>query len=215
LEKANNSDGNACHTNTTPGKPEVDVDEVENATPSNTVDPIRYLNNSRAVRGDDSDGRIAWNVKLRIAACSLMIFYVGKNFSNSHITQYVALTHSRLSDPSLFRIRYTQLHSCRYWGRRKDSLAAGCICFGLASTSPYVGNVQDLVGRREVALGGYFLLCVGSALIGSSKNWAKLIPELPLAALVVELENSRLLLGNDTSSSLFISANLFVCIKLV
>jgi hypothetical protein len=38
-----------------------------------------------------------------------------------------------------------------------------------------VGNVQDLVGRREIALGGYFLLCVGSALIGSSKTLGQAI----------------------------------------
>jgi hypothetical protein len=45
----------------------------------------------------------------------------------------------------------------------------------LASTSPFVGNVQYLVGRREIALGGYFLLCIGSALIGSSKTLGQAI----------------------------------------
>jgi hypothetical protein len=38
----------------------------------------------RAVKGDDSDGQIAWNVKSRIAACALMTVYVGKSFSRSH-----------------------------------------------------------------------------------------------------------------------------------
>jgi hypothetical protein len=145
LEKANTSDGNEFHNTTTPEKFEADVDEVENA-PSNRVDHISYLNNSRAVRGDDSDGKIAWNVKSRIAACSLMIFYVGESFSNSHTTLYMALTHSRLSDPSLFRIRHTQLRSCRYRGRRKDSLAAGCICFGSCIHFPICGQCARFGG---------------------------------------------------------------------
>ena len=91
LEKAKNSDGNERHSSTTPEKPEVDVDEVENAAPSNSVDHISYLNNSRAVRGDDSDGKIAWNVKSRITACSLKLVYnwhivMQSFFKNSHFT---------------------------------------------------------------------------------------------------------------------------------
>jgi hypothetical protein len=75
LETANTFDGNEFHNTTTPEKLEADVDEVENAAPSNSVDHISYLNNSRAVRGDDSDGKIAWNVKSRITACSLKLVY--------------------------------------------------------------------------------------------------------------------------------------------
>lgn len=44
-------------------------------------------------------------------------------------------------------------------------------------------NVQDLVGRREIAIGGYFLLCVGSAIIGSSKTLGQAITGATIAGV--------------------------------
>ena len=88
LQKVNNLDGSRRNSSTVPEKLKVNADEVENATPSNSVDAVNYLNNSRAVKGDDSDGQIAWNNKSRIAACSLMAVYVGKSFSISYIELY-------------------------------------------------------------------------------------------------------------------------------
>jgi MFS family permease len=45
----------------------------------------------------------------------------------------------------------------------------------LATTCPFVGYVQDLVGRRHIALGGCFLLCVGTAIIGSATTLGQAI----------------------------------------
>jgi hypothetical protein len=88
-EKTNDLiNGSRRNSNTVSEMLEVDVDEVENALPSQTVDAVRYLNNSRAVKGDESDGQIAWNVKSRIAACALIIIYVGKSFSTCQTTLY-------------------------------------------------------------------------------------------------------------------------------
>jgi hypothetical protein len=88
LQNVNNLDGSRRNSSTVLEKLKVNADEVENATPSNSVDAVNYLNNSRAVKGDDSDGQIAWNNKSRIAACSLMVVYVGKSFSISYTELY-------------------------------------------------------------------------------------------------------------------------------
>jgi hypothetical protein len=43
--------------------------------------------------------------------------------------------------------------------------------------------VQDLVGRREIALGGCFLLCVGTALIGSTTTLGQAITGAAIAGV--------------------------------
>jgi hypothetical protein len=129
LEKTNDLNGSRRDSNTAPEKLEVDAGEVEHAMPSKIVDAVRHLNNSRAFKSDDSDGQIAWNVKSRMAACALVIVYVGRTFSRSHTTLYTELTHPRHSAPALLHRRHTHLHSGGYWGRRKDRLAASCIFF--------------------------------------------------------------------------------------
>lgn len=45
----------------------------------------------------------------------------------------------------------------------------------VAATCPFVGYAQDVVGRREIALVGSILLCVGSAILGSSKTLGQAI----------------------------------------
>jgi hypothetical protein len=47
LQKANNLDGSRRNSSTVPEKLKVNADEVKNATPSNSVDAVNYLNNSR------------------------------------------------------------------------------------------------------------------------------------------------------------------------
>lgn len=63
-------------------KTQVSQDHVENTSPSNEKTELEtesYENNNKyAVKGDDSDGKIAWTWKTRIAACCLVTLYVGK-----------------------------------------------------------------------------------------------------------------------------------------
>jgi hypothetical protein len=84
LEEANDSERNGRQSNTAPEKPKAVADEVENVMPDNSVDSIKNLKKSSAVKGDDSDGQITWTVQSRIAACCLVTIYVGKSFSKSN-----------------------------------------------------------------------------------------------------------------------------------
>lgn len=86
IEMTNEPSGRKANSQTPLETLEVDEEQVEHATPSKSVDAIRYLNNSRAFKGDDSDGHISWNVKSRIATCALMTVYVGKSFDRSYNT---------------------------------------------------------------------------------------------------------------------------------
>ena len=62
-------------------KSDITQDHVENITPSNEsedVDATNYEgNNKYAVKGDESDGKIVWTWKTRIAASCLVLLYVG------------------------------------------------------------------------------------------------------------------------------------------
>jgi MFS family permease len=53
----------------------------------------------------------------------------------------------------------------------------------IAATCPFVGYVQDLIGRREIALGGCFLLCVGIALMGCTKTMSQAITGAAIAGV--------------------------------
>jgi len=64
-------------------KSDISEDQVEHVnTNSDSGDDVdinnHNLNNKYAIKGDDSDGKVVWNWKTRIAAFSLVLLYVGK-----------------------------------------------------------------------------------------------------------------------------------------
>jgi hypothetical protein len=60
-------------------KSEVIQAQVEYNTPSSeSSDAVTDARNITAVKGDESDGKVVWNFKTCVAACSLVGLYVGK-----------------------------------------------------------------------------------------------------------------------------------------
>jgi hypothetical protein len=57
------------------------ITQVEDVSPSTTSDevPTERKRNAYAVKGDESDGKVVWNLKTRIAAISLVMLYVGSS----------------------------------------------------------------------------------------------------------------------------------------
>ena len=57
-----------------------DITQVEDVSPSTASDEVpTALKNAYAVKGDESDGKVVWNLKTRIAAISLVMLYVGSS----------------------------------------------------------------------------------------------------------------------------------------
>ena len=55
-----------------------DITQVEDISPSTASDEVPTVRkNAYAVKGDESDGKVVWNLKTRIAAISLVMLYVG------------------------------------------------------------------------------------------------------------------------------------------
>jgi hypothetical protein len=76
-----------------------DITQVEDVSPSTASDevPTDALKNAYAVKGDESDGKVVWNLKTRIAAFSLVMLYVG----SSPITLLWCFTSSELIPTNL------------------------------------------------------------------------------------------------------------------
>ncbi|KAH8706051.1 putative major facilitator superfamily transporter [Talaromyces proteolyticus] len=157
LETTKKLNGSKCNRNNDIEKDKVDANEFEHATSSESVDAVRYLNNSRAFKGDNSDGQISWNVRSRIAACALIAVYVGTQL------------------PLYFIGGTLNFIAADIGGGEKISWLPVAFSLAIAATCPFVGYVEDVVGRREIALGGSILLCVGSAVIGSSRTLGQAI----------------------------------------
>jgi len=58
-----------------------DITQVEDVSPSTASEevPTEGKRNAYAVKGDESDGKVVWNLKTRIAAVSLVMLYVGSS----------------------------------------------------------------------------------------------------------------------------------------
>jgi hypothetical protein len=71
------------HSKLSGSKSDITENQIETITPNggNLIDEDAHnheLNNKYAVKGDDSDGKVVWNWKTRIAAFCLVLLYVGK-----------------------------------------------------------------------------------------------------------------------------------------
>lgn len=53
----------------------------------------------------------------------------------------------------------------------------------IAATCPYAGYLQDLFGKRYIALFGSFCICVGCALVGSTHSFGQAIVGMALSGV--------------------------------
>ena len=61
-------------------KADITQDQVEYVSPSTASDELpTERKNAYAVKGDESDGKVPWTLKTRIAAFSLVLLYVGSS----------------------------------------------------------------------------------------------------------------------------------------
>ena len=53
----------------------------------------------------------------------------------------------------------------------------------IAAACPYAGYLQDLFGKRMIALFGSLCLCVGSVLVGTGHNFAQLLAGMAVSGV--------------------------------
>ncbi|OCK83985.1 MFS general substrate transporter [Lepidopterella palustris CBS 459.81] len=113
--------------------------------------------NAYAVKGDDSDGHIPMTPKRFIAMCVLLMSYVGANLPLFFISGSLSFIYTSIPNPST-----------QGWATTAYGIA-------LAAITPFSGYLQDLVGRRYIAIAGSLSLCVGLAIVGSANRFVQLI----------------------------------------
>lgn len=53
----------------------------------------------------------------------------------------------------------------------------------IAATAPYAGYLQDLFGKRYIALFGSFAICLGCVLVGSAHGFAQAVIGMALSGV--------------------------------
>ncbi|CAG5158691.1 uncharacterized protein ALTATR162_LOCUS5208 [Alternaria atra] len=141
---------------------------IEHATTHTTSDSVLDLQpeltlqgvdmkNSHALKGDDSDGKVEWSVRSIFAAIFLAALYTG-----SQVILYFTGASLSFIEEDLGLARGSA------WLPTANILAIAAVC-------PYAGYLQDLFGKRYIALFGSVCICLGCALVGSGHSFGQLL----------------------------------------
>ncbi|KAI8935345.1 hypothetical protein NX059_007930 [Plenodomus lindquistii] len=123
------------------------------------------MNNTQAVKGDDSDGKVIWSLRSILAAICLAALYTG-----SQIILY--FTGGSLA----FIAADNNITTGIAWLPTANILAIAAAC-------PYAGYLQDLFGKRYIALFGALSICIGCALVGSGHTYAQLVAGMAISGI--------------------------------
>ncbi|KAF1814529.1 MFS general substrate transporter [Eremomyces bilateralis CBS 781.70] len=121
------------------------------------------MKNSRAFKGDDSDGKVDWNLRNALAAAFLAMLYTG-----SQIILYFV---GGGLDFIAADIGNTESSG---WLPVANTLA-------IAALAPFCGYLQDLFGKRYIAMTGALLICVGIILIATAKSFGPAVTGMALS----------------------------------
>ncbi|OCK76057.1 putative major facilitator superfamily transporter [Lepidopterella palustris CBS 459.81] len=121
------------------------------------------IENRQAFKGDDSDGKIEFTFKKAAAAWFLAMLYTG-----SQILLYF------IGGALSFIVAGLHTNAATGWLPVANTLAIG-------SVSPFVGYLQDLLGKRYIALGGSIFIIVGCVLVGTAHTFGQAIAGMAIA----------------------------------
>jgi hypothetical protein len=121
------------------------------------------LENKHAFKGDDSDGKIDWNIRKLFASAFLAMLYTG-----SQILLYFA------GGSLTFIVKDLNTKVGTGWLPTSNTLA-------IAAIAPFVGYLQDLFGKRYIALFGALLLCLGCIILGTAHSFGQAVSGMAIA----------------------------------
>lgn len=123
------------------------------------------MKNSRAVKGDDSDGKVIWSVRSIFAAIFLASLYTGSQVILYFIGGSIGFIEKDLG-----------IARGSAWLPTANILAIAAAC-------PFAGYLQDLFGKRYIALFGSVCICIGCILVGSGHTFAQLLAGMALSGI--------------------------------
>ncbi|EME40496.1 hypothetical protein DOTSEDRAFT_55697 [Dothistroma septosporum NZE10] len=121
------------------------------------------LGNHQAYKGDDSDGKVYWTSKKLLAATFLSMLYTGSQIPLYFTGGSLKFIAADLNAPDIIA-----------WLPVSNTLAIAAVC-------PFVGYLQDLFGKRYIALFGAALLCVGCIVLGTAHHLGQGLAGMALA----------------------------------
>ncbi|CAO2655668.1 Nn.00g044710.m01.CDS01 [Neocucurbitaria sp. VM-36] len=121
------------------------------------------MKNSQAVKGDDSDGKVKWTLRGKFSAVFLAALYTG-----SQVILY--FTGGSLG----FIAEDLGITRGIAWLPTANILAIAAVC-------PYAGYLQDLFGKRYIALFGSLCICLGCVLVATGHNFAQLLAGMAIS----------------------------------
>ncbi|KAL6712287.1 hypothetical protein ACN47E_000164 [Coniothyrium glycines] len=123
------------------------------------------MNNTQALKGDDSDGKVEWSIRSIFAAIFLAALYTG-----SQVILYFTGGSLGFIEEDLGLARGSA------WLPTANILAIAAVC-------PYAGYLQDLFGKRYIALFGSMCICVGCILVATGHSFAQLLAGMSISGV--------------------------------
>ncbi|OQU94613.1 hypothetical protein CLAIMM_00947 [Cladophialophora immunda] len=122
-----------------------------------------HVHNEFAYKGDDSDGKVAWTLRHCVAAVSLGMLYAGSQIMLYFVGGCLSFMEADLGAEKVGS-----------WLPVSNTLA-------ITAVAPFVGYLQDLLGRRNITLAGSVVIMVGIALIGSAHSFGQAVTGMTLS----------------------------------
>lgn len=142
------------------------------------------MNNTQALKGDDSDGKVEWSLRSIFAAIFLAALYTGKS---RFFTLYPSTSTSNVFPGSQVILYFTGgslgfIEADLGLARGSAWLPTANI-LAIAAACPYAGYLQDLFGKRYIALFGSSCICLGCILVGSGHSFAQLLAGMAVSGV--------------------------------
>ena len=144
------------------------------------------MKNSQAVKGDDSDGKVEWTLRGKLSAVFLAALYTGMlalrtqlplirsssalTFTGSQVILYFTGGSLSFIEADLGISRGIS------WLPTANILAIAAVC-------PYAGYLQDLFGKRYIALFGSACICIGCILVATGHSFAQLLAGMAISGV--------------------------------
>ncbi|KAF2649675.1 MFS general substrate transporter [Lophiostoma macrostomum CBS 122681] len=146
------------HANTSPQNPSLNLEKTR------TLESID-VQNTNAYLGDDSDGKVTWGLRSIFAAIFLAGLYTG-----SQVILYFTGGSLSFIEEDLGIARGIA------WLPTANILAIAAVC-------PYAGYLQDLFGKRYIALFGSLCICIGCVLMATTHSFAQALAGMALSGI--------------------------------
>ncbi|KAF2110595.1 major facilitator superfamily domain-containing protein [Lophiotrema nucula] len=140
------------------------TDRSLNLVKTQTLESVD-IDNRQAFKGDDSDGKIKWGPRSIASACFLAGLYTG-----SQVILY--FTGGSLG----FIAEDLGLTTGSAWLPTANILAIAAAC-------PYAGYLQDLFGKRYIALFGSACICIGCLLMATTHSFGQALAGMAISGI--------------------------------